>query len=276
MGQLLLFKNNTNIEDKDQVEIMREVLYYFENPISGINGYSKMRQGWKELSESIYGQKPLKESDPYIHDAVISWYEEEKDLCLLMSRKLGVLVKSAPHNTNSIKTDIKRLVKEGYIFSIISIKNSVSDIKIIAEFERRNVNMSIRILPPLDRGTVARISWLSKQLGNAKKKSENAFNKLENNIWIEANIKFAKENIKIKLSEIGSLIDLTKGKDIQAFHIVVISGFGSNFSSVKKFIELTEQLALDYYEGIAQHMSNWTKPAPKLIKREPIVNKEPS
>lgn len=30
-GQMLLFKNDNNIEDDDQVEIMKEVLHYFEN-----------------------------------------------------------------------------------------------------------------------------------------------------------------------------------------------------------------------------------------------------
>jgi len=33
-GQLLIFKNENNIEDEDQVEIMREALAYFENSIS--------------------------------------------------------------------------------------------------------------------------------------------------------------------------------------------------------------------------------------------------
>ncbi|MGE0561283.1 MAG: hypothetical protein AB7O47_05665 [Flavobacteriales bacterium] len=266
IGQIFLFKNDTNIEDEDQVEIMREVLYYFDNPASGISGYTQMKSGWKELSENIYGQKPLKESDTYIRDAVLSWYEEEMDMSLLLSRKLGVLVKSTPRNINSVKTDIKKIVKENYISGIISIKNAVSDIKINAEFERRAVNMSIKIIPPMDKGTVARISWLIKQLDAAKRKSEASFKKLEANIWVEANIKFAKDNIKIKLSDINNLVEITKGKEIQAFHIVVINGMGSNFASVKKFVELIEQLMLDYYEGVVQHMSNWKSPAPKLIE----------
>ena len=273
IGQLLLFKNDMNITDEDQVEIMQEVLHYFDSPASGVNGYSQMKAGWKELAENIHGQKPLKESDSYINDAVLSWYEEEKDMSLLMSRKLGVLVKSTPRTSDSLKIDIKKLVKENYISSIISIKDSVSDIKVNAEFERRSVNMSIKMTPPMDKGNVARITWLIKQLENAKKRSEQAFHKLEDKIWIEANIKFAKENLKIKLSEINDLQELSKGKEIQAFHIVVISGFGANFASVRKFVELIEQLMLDYYEGLVQHMSNWTRPAPKLIETDNTANK---
>ena len=46
-GQILLFKNETNIEDEDQVEIMSEVLHYLDAPKSGVNGYHKMKDGWK-------------------------------------------------------------------------------------------------------------------------------------------------------------------------------------------------------------------------------------
>lgn len=266
LGQLLLYKNDTNIEDEDQVEIMKEVLTYFDSPLSGVCGYTQMKYGWKELAENIHGQKPLKESDEYIHDAVLSWYEEVKDMTLLLSRKLGVLAKSTSRTSNSLKSDVKKVVRHNYVSANIAIKNAVSDIKIKAEFERRTVNMSIKITPPLDKGNVARISWLIKQLENAKKKSETAFEKLSDKIWIEANIKFAKENIKIKLSEINSLQELSKGKEIQGFSIVLVNGYGSNFASVKKFVQLIEQQLLDYYEGIVQHTSNWTRPAPKLTE----------
>ncbi|MDX2359398.1 MAG: hypothetical protein QNK23_01235 [Crocinitomicaceae bacterium] len=264
-GQLLLFKNENNIQDEDQVEIMREALYYFENPISGISGYTQMKQGWKEVAENIRNQKQQKVSDECVEDAVLSWYEEEKDMALLLSRKLGVLVRSSSKNKESIKKDIVKLVKENYISGTLAVKNSVSDIKVKAEFERRIVSMGVKVIPPMDKGTVARISWLARQLENCRKKSESTFHKLEKDIIIEADIKFAKANIKIKLSEINDLAELSKGKEIQGFHIVYASGFGAGFASNKKFIVLIEQMVLDYYEGVVQHMTNWNRPAPKLV-----------
>jgi hypothetical protein len=65
-GRLLLFKNDLNIQDEDQVEIMSEALHYLENSVSGICGYIQMKAGWKELAESIRAQKALKQSDQYI------------------------------------------------------------------------------------------------------------------------------------------------------------------------------------------------------------------
>lgn len=263
-GQLLLFRNEHNIQDEDQVEIMREALYYFENPVSGVSGYTQMKPGWKEVADNIRVQKALKVSDLIVEEAVLSWYEEEKDMALLMSRKLGVLVKATSKNADSIKKDAARLVKENYISGSLTVKNAVADIKIIAEFERRMISMSVKVTPPQDKGTVAKISWIAKQLDNCKKRSEETFNKIEKDIWIEANIKHARGNLKVKLSDLGDLNELAKGKEIQFFHVTVVIGFGANFSSVKKFIVLIEQMVLDYYEGIVQHMTNWNRPAPKL------------
>jgi len=275
-GRLLLFKNEDNIKDEDQVVIMREALCYLENPISGVSGYIQMKSGWKELAENIRAQKSLTLTNQYIEDAVLSWIEEEKDIALLMSRKLGVLVKSTPKGNDSLMNDIKRLVKENFLTGTLSVKDSVSDIKLIVEFERQTVSMSVKIVPPMDKGTIGRIGWISNQLQNSEKRSNKIFNKIEQNIWIEADVKYAKSNFKVKLSELNTLSELSKGKEIQAFYITLINEFGANFASNKKFIELVETMVLDYYEGIVQHMTNWNRPAPKLglNKEKTTANKK--
>lgn len=134
-GQLLLFKNDMNIDDNDQVEIMKEVLYFFESPESGIKGYTQMKPEWKELSESITASKPISK-DPHVPVAVLSWQEEISDLALLLSRKLGVLVKV---RTGDMKADIKKVIKSHELTSYLAIKDSVSDIKIKADFAKRVV-----------------------------------------------------------------------------------------------------------------------------------------
>ena len=261
-GQLLLFNNDLNIEDDDQVEIMKEVLHYFENPVSGIKGYTQMKSGWKELAENIKTSKPLALSEQYIADAVISWQEEESDLALLLSRKLGVLVKT---KSRDIKSDIKKIVKDHFLTSSLSIKDSVSDITVKADFATRVVSMSVTITPPQDKGTVARITWAGKQLENCKKKSEELFSQLSNDICVEADVRYVKTHLQVGLNEFATLQEVAKGKDLHAFNIILIKSYGGNFASTKKFVELIEQMALDYYEGVVQHLSNWVPKGPKLI-----------
>ena len=267
-GRLLLFKNDLRIQDNDQVEIMSEALSYFESSVSGISGFIQMKAGWKELAESIRAQKALKQTDHFIEEAVLSWYEEEKDMALLLSRKLGVLVKSSSKNKESVKNDIKKIINENCITGELIIKNAASDIKLIAEFERRMVSMSVKLTPPLDRGNKAKITWIGKQLENCKKKNAVLFSKLEKELIIEADIKYAKANIKVKLSELDELIELTNDKEIQAFKITLNRGFGAGFASVKKFIVLIDNMVLEYYEGIVQYVSTWTRPTPKIVQTE--------
>jgi hypothetical protein len=267
-GRLLLFKNDFKIEDDDQVEIMSEALHYFESSVSGICGYIQMKAGWKVLVESIRSQKTLKQTDEIIEEAVLSWYEEEKDMALLLSRKLGVLVKATTKPKDSVKKDIEKIINDNCIVGELIIKNSVSNIRIIPEFERRLVSMSIKLTPPLDKGNKARITWIAKQIENCKKHNDELFNRIQKDIIIEADIKYANTNIKVNLSELDSLIELTKTKDIQAFRITLDRDFGAGFSSVKKFIVLIEKMVLEYYEGIVQHVSTWDRPTPKIVEKD--------
>ena len=263
-GQLLLFKNESTIKDEDQVEIMKEVLYYLENKASGVTGYHIMKPGWKNTVDKISNRISLKQSDTDLMEAVESWYEEEKDMALILSRRLGVLVKSSPRDDKSIKNDIKKLIEEQALSGNLSVKNSVSDIKIKLEFEIKSVAMSVRVLPPLNKGTIARITWINKQLESLKKKNEALFTAIEKDLLIEANIKHARQHIRIPLNGFETLIEQSKGKEIRAFNVVLMSKFGSGFGSNKKFISLIEKMILEYYAGIVQHLTNWNQPAPKI------------
>lgn len=265
-GRLLLFKNDLNIEDKDQVAIMQEVLHYFDHDQSGVLGYSRMKSEWKELADSIRAQKHLKATDSYIKEALLSWNEEEKNLSLLLSRKLGALVKPIGKSNDNLKEDIKTVIKEHVINGGISVKNAVSDIKIKIEFKRRVVSMSIKVIPPATKKNQGKITWIARQLEACNKKTESIFTKLKSNILVEANIKFAKENLKVSLSQMNILPELAKDKkDIQDFKIILFQEFGANLGSQKKFVEQMEVMMLNYYEGIVQHMSSWKQPAPKVI-----------
>jgi len=263
-GQLLLFKNDAIIKDVDQIEIMKEVLHYFNNSASGVAGHHIMKKGWKETIDKITNRIPLRVSDLCVEEAVESWHEEEKDMALLLSRRLGTLVKSTNRNKDSVKDDIRKIMKDQVLFGNLSIKNSVSDIKIRVDFEVKTVAMSVKVSPPLNKGTVARITWISKQLESAKKKNETVFGTMENDILVEANVKHAREHVRIPLSGFDTLIDETKGKEINSFNIVYMSKLNVGFGSNKKFIVLIEKMILDYYSGIIQYLDNWNHPAPKL------------
>ena len=263
-GQILLFENETNIEDEDQVEIMKEVLHYIDAPKSGVNGYHQMKDGWKKTVEKITDRITIKLDEPDVIDAIESWHEEERDMALLLSRKLGVFVKSSSRTSNSLKEDAKRLKAKSELLGNLSIKDSVSDIKIRLDFEVKTVSMTVKVIPPQDKGMRARISWITKQLENAKRKNEVVFNKISEDLLLEADIKHARHNIRVSISDIESILEEANGKEIQSFNIVLMSKFKGKFSSNKGFISEIESMVLEYYAGIVQYLTNWDRPAPKL------------
>ena len=99
-------------------------------------------------------------------------------------------------------------------------------------------------------------------------KNEELFQLLEDNLFVEADVKHAKSNLKVKLNNLHSLEDDSKGKEIKHFNIVLSIGFLAKFKGQATFIKLIEDMVLNYYEGIVQHMKSWSPPAPKVNKDE--------
>ena len=104
ISNILLTDNQNNISDIDQVEIMKEILDYFESNNSGIIGLTQMKPGWVELTQKANAGTKLKLSDSFVEETVSSWLEEERDMALILSRELGLLVRSGQ---TKYKNDLK-------------------------------------------------------------------------------------------------------------------------------------------------------------------------
>tara|TARA_B110000037_G_scaffold185870_1_gene215580 strand:- start:1133 stop:2485 length:1353 start_codon:yes stop_codon:yes gene_type:complete len=271
LAQLLLFDNDDNIRDEDQVEIMKEVLFYLDDDRSGVSGFHRMSSGWKEVAEKIKNQQSLSDND-IITDAINSWYQEEADMSLLLSRKLGTLVKMNKENLSSrIEKDIKKLKKTHTLSSKYIVKGAVSDLKILADFDRRTVEMSVYVTAPLDRGIIARITWMKNQLKSISDAT------ISDSLFVEADIKYTNNSIKYSLTNIDNFYEHEgiKEKDIIGFNIDFIQT--GKFSQVSGFVNDIEDMLLNYYKQVVQNLRSWEKPAPKLqeLKEPKEISKPP-
>ena len=271
LAQLLLFDNDDNIRDEDQVEIMKEVLYYLDDERSGVSGFHRMSSGWKEVAEKIKNQQSLSDND-IITDAINSWYQEEADMSLLLSRKLGTLVKMNKENLSTrIEKDIKKLKKTHTLSTKFIVKGAVSDLKILADFDRRTVEMSVYVNAPLDRGVIARITWMKNQLNGISDAS------ISDCLFVEADIKYTNNSIKYSLTNIDNFYEHegVKEKDIIGFNIDLIQT--GKFSQVSGFVNDIEDMLLNYYKQVVQNLRSWEKPAPKLqeLKAPKEITKPP-
>ena len=53
-----------------------------------------MKPGWTEVVHKIGAGASLKMADDAVEEAVSSWLEEERDMALILSRELGLIVHS--------------------------------------------------------------------------------------------------------------------------------------------------------------------------------------
>jgi len=276
LSQILLQKNETNIKDKDQVEIMKEVVNYLEDDKSGVYGFNMMKEGWKVIIEKINSGARIKISDPDLEETVDSWLQEEKDMALVLTKKLGVFVYSG---NSKFKTNFKarlevykkKLIKLKELSSILKIKGAVSNLKISALFEKRTIEMSICLLPPADRTFKGQVGWLKRQIETCSNKNPDTFQNIKNETIVEVTIKNSSKSERFYLEKIDNIPIELKGKELRDFKIIYIKDFGKSFSHRKKFVEVIEKMLIDFYSGIVQHLKNWEKPAPKIVEKKPVT-----
>ncbi len=269
IAHILLFENDNNISDQDQVEIMKEVVEYFESDKSGIIGFKQMKSGWIDIVRKTNTGVSLLMNDKAVDETVSSWLEEERDMALMLSRNLGLLIKSGQKKyKNNLKGRIeyekRELISNKFLESILQIDGAASDIIVRALFYRRNIEMSITLLPPLDRKTRAQLTWIKNQIKSCERKNPELFNNLKNDLLIDINIKYTTDPIRCNLAEFEDAHERIINKEIRSFNILLLKNLGRKFESRKGFVEIIESMLIDYYKGIVQHIKKLEKPVPQI------------
>ena len=276
VAHLLLFDNNDNIEDVDQINLMKEVLDYYEDEKIGLKSFGSMSDGWSKVVKSIQNGTRADKED--LKDAVVSWIQEQTDMTHLLSKHLGVMVRAKSLKSlkvdnleNRIKNEISTLSKEKSLSFDLEIKSSFSDINVLADFETDTISMVVSITPPLlsDKKSKGRLSWMLKQFEKCQKFDELNFNEMKKNIFIETRQKHFKSRFRANImnfSEVHTQIDLSK--DIVEFSVVYQRDLKGKFQSGKGFVREIEKMLLDYYSVMVQNLSSWQRPQPKMSNGE--------
>ncbi len=268
IAHLLLFDNDKNIEDVDQVEIMKEAVAYFRNKKSGVLGFNKMKDGWKVFCEHVRKGATVDEKSTEVDDVVLSWHQEEKDMALMLSQKLGILVnaknnKYKDNKKKRIADDKNFLIKNLCLESVLQIKNSVSDIFIIPRFDKRSTFFAITMIAPNEKTSKARANWLRKQLEKCSKKNKDDFDKIAGDISIDIYYKNSSKKERLSLSGFINKNDYDD-RTIAKFKIVLNKDHQKDFSSPTKFVLQIEETLVVFYDLIVQHMKKVVPKAPRI------------
>jgi len=275
-AHILLFKDRReklHIKDDDQVEIMREVVKYFDHEKSGVTGFTVMKKGWKTVTEKIRTGSAIKKSDPELIEAVSSWLEEERDMALMLSRELGVLVQSGVKKfKNNLKGrqefEAKSLLEGKSLSSTLSVEDAASDVIVSACFDTRIVQMEVFLTPPDDKTNRGKIGWIRNQISTAQKRNPEDFEKIANELALYIYIKRQKVPEKVSLDKLEDAWEDFKDVDIKEFGIRQVKSLGRNFEGVQRVVTDIETMLLSYYKGIVQYLKPWVNPAPKVPQKE--------
>ena len=273
VAHLLLFKNEENILDEDQVEIMSEVVRYFEHEKSGVVGYTQMKPGWTDIVNKINVGTNIRLDDESLYDTVASWLEQERDMSLILSRKLWSFVysvkKQFKNNLNKrIEYEKRFLIKNKHLESVLNIEGIVSNISVKPHFDRRNIEMGVQLDAPLDRGTKAQLTWVKNQFKNLAKRNPESYANIEKELKVEIWLKFFKNPILIGVNELDEIFYSIKDKEIKSFNILQIKYLGKKFESRKGFVQFSENMLVEYYQVVVQYLKKWEKPAPKIVEKK--------
>lgn len=271
LSHILLADNDTNIADEDQIQMMKEVVSYLEHKKSGTSGFHQMKPGWSAVIDQINSGARLRAADTAVAEAVESWHQEEQDMTLILSRNLGLLVDSGikKHRNDlqgRLSRDTKELIEQSRLTSNFRIKDAVSDLSVEAHFKRRIIEMHVGLIPPNTMQVKGQLGWITRQLAQCEKKSPDQYGLVSKGLLVEVWVKSARAGERAPADKLDDLLEHLKGKEIREFRIIHFEDFGKAFSSRIKFVERLEQMALDFYTGIVQHLVKWEPPAPKIVK----------
>ena len=271
IAHILLYDNDTNIDDQSQVQIMKEVVAYLEEPKSGVLGFTQMKPGWTEVASKISAGASLKMTDDAVEEAVSSWLEEERDMALILSRELGLIVHSGKRKFRNdlnarVDHEKRHLIQGDALGTTLRIDGAAGDVDISPDFARKTVEMSVTLDAPMRKNTRPQITWLKNQLRVCERKNPELFAELQCELWVDMDVKYGKGRIRIPLVEIDQAHEKMGVQEIKSFGVVQAKHFGRTFESRKRFVDVVESMLLKYYRGVVQHLKRWEKPVPQLAE----------
>ena len=264
------------LRDKEEISfeqafILEEMVRYFEHSSSGVKPFDQMNSEWRPLVLGVRNEKQFKPSSPEIENTVASWHQEERDVCLILSRRIGERVSirlSRKHQadpTLRLQDACDSLIASQELRCAFGIPNAASDLEVTANLQRRTISCSMKLDAPGDRKRAsARINWLVRQLRDVD----------GDDVIVRAFWRGRGGSTQASLSEIKvdskCLESGRPGATPTSFEVVIIRDSTGRFSGRRTFIEDLENLIPEFYDQIGQNLRPWAPPPPSIDKRDPI------
>ena len=244
---------------------------YFEHPSSGVRRFDQMNSEWRSLVLGVRDEQQFKRSSPEIENTVASWHQEERDVCLLLGRRIGERVgirlsrKHQVDPADRLLDACESLISSLELRCAFNVPNAANDLLVTANLQRRTISCSMKLNAPSDRKRAsARVNWLVRQL-----RGVDGDDVIVRAFWLGRG-----GPTQASLSEIKSdprcLESGHMGATPTSFEVVMIRDIAGRFPGRRTFIEDLENLIPEFYDRIGQNLRPWAPPPPSIDKRDPI------
>ncbi|MDZ7640953.1 MAG: hypothetical protein U5J62_02835 [Desulfurivibrio sp.] len=270
----LLLEQNA-IESADQHFILEEARRYLSHDSSGITRFTSMNKEWKDVVGKVKSGALLGKNTEEVQNTVSGWHQEQRDLCLVMSRRLGEAVKlklPRAHSTDPVarlKDDCEVLAKDRILKCILEIPNAATDVEVVADLTKRTIICSMKLAAPQDKKrATARVNWLARQLVKADPEG----------MFIKALRPGRAEETQAPLAAVladPAVLDSSNSTVVpNAFEIFYMVDLAGRFGGNKIFIDELETAVPRFYEQAGQKLRAWVPPPPKIHRHDPVTTEE--
>lgn len=257
---------NDDIEDADHVFLLRELERFLLHPSAGLKRFDTMGAEWPAVLDKLRAGTGVSKSSEEVLGVVASWHSELRDLCLLLSRKTGASaeVKLSPKHRSDprerLQSDAKHLSEKAVLLGTISVPDVAAPIDIEVDLSTRTIRVSMKLEAPKDKTQQrSRLNWLIRQFKDAD----------GDDIVVHANWPGKAPTTTSTLAEAREDQQQhshgNRSMVPGSFTVMKMMADGRRFAGRKTFIQSLEELVVDdFYGSVAQHLTAWRPPAPKL------------
>lgn len=265
--QCALLLKNENVQDEDQFFILEELLRYFESDTAGITHFDQMNTEWKDVVNKVKSNASLAKTSEEVQNTITAWHQEQRDLCLIMSRLTGsdvTLKLKTDHRvdpTKRVKDDSEAFCKSPVLSCALNITNAAADLEINADLQRRMIYCAMKLAAPKDRkSTKARVNWLLRQL---RKTNPEGF-------YIRATRPGKAETTYQGLSQLWEAPELLESNHSKTaattLEVVYEVDLAGKFTGRKVFVDELEKAVPHFYQEAGQWLKAWSAPPPKISR----------
>jgi hypothetical protein len=261
-----IIAHQQRVVDQEQVYLLREFRRLLKHPTTGVERFTQMGPNWKDVVQAVSNQEVLKRTNPEVEQTVQAWFQELRDLSLLLSSHVGqstqVKVERAllGDSVARQKDGCATLAEENILKGVLSIPSTASDIDVCADLKRRSVVFSMKLKAPQDKkSTKARVNWLLRMLKDDDPRLAVRAH------WPGRRPPSQKDLATLR-GDPDALDDERGDTAPHALEVLLIEVDAKRFAGRRTFIETVEACAIEFYDLVGQNLRAWQAPPPKPVR----------